>query len=103
MPFSPDPPSLSQAVAQLIAERGLIRTQAENELSRVWKQAVGPAAAEQTRPLKVMRGVLHVEVGNAPLLAELTTFREQDILQQLSQIAPHLKVRGLKLKLKGLR
>jgi hypothetical protein len=102
MPFSPDPPRLSFALGEAIARRGYARPQAVSDLVRCWEQAVGPQIAAATRPLRIMRGTLQVEVASAPLLAEITHFQQSDILARLQSQSAHLRIKALKLRLKGL-
>ena len=96
-----DPLPLSAALSELIALRGFARVRSDNELEAVWKKVAGPDLAKQTRPLAISRGTLTVSVENAPLLSELASFRSPELLQNLKQQAPHLKIKNLKFKLSG--
>ena len=57
--------------------------------------------AGQTRVLGIKRGVLHVAVGNAPLLAELTTFHKPSLLEALQADDVGCRIRDLKFRLNG--
>lgn len=96
-----DPLPLSIALSELIALRGFARVRSDNELETAWKQVAGPDLAAQTRPERVSRGTLTVAVNNPPLLNELASFQGPELLQNLKQKYPHLKIQKLKFKLSG--
>ena len=70
----------------------------ESALSRAWSEAAGPELAAETRPSTLRRGVLTVEVRSAPLLAELTGFRAQEMLSRLLAADPSGRVTGLRFR-----
>ena len=96
-----DPLPLSFALSELIALRGFARVRSDSELEAAWKVVAGPETATKTRPLAITRGTLTVAVENAPLLSELASFRKSELLQNLKQQYPHLKIKTLKFKLSG--
>jgi len=100
--MSQDPQPLSRALAELIALRGFARVRADDELQSAWKRVAGDELAGQTRALQVARGVLSIAVTSAPLLNELVSFRSAELLQQMQQRFPHLKVKNLKFRLTGM-
>ena len=97
----PDPLPLSAALAELIALRGFARRQADTELQDAWATAAGKEWAAQTRPGRIVRGVLHVDVTAAALLNELASFHGPELTRRLQQAAPHLRIKGIKFRLAG--
>ena len=97
-----DPLPLSVALSELIAVRGFARVRGNEELDAAWKRVAGPEVASQSKPLTISRGTLTVVVENVPLLSELASFRNQELLQLLKQHCPHLKIKALKFKLSGM-
>ena len=93
-----DPLPLSLALSELIAIRGFARVHSGNELETAWKTIAGQEIAAQSRPLVVNRGTLSISVENAPLLSELASFKGPQLLQELQQKYPHLKIKNLKFK-----
>ena len=53
------------------------------ELNGIWRGVVGDALGEQTRVAKYLGGVMTVEVSSAPLLAELSGFAKQELMDGL--------------------
>lgn len=96
---SRDPQSLAQALAELIALRGYARSQAEASLDRAWQEAVGPEWSGRTRPVKVTRGVLYVDVQSAALRNELTQFHARTLTTRFQELAPQCKVKSIKFRL----
>lgn len=96
-----DPLPLSIALGELIAIRGFARVRGDEELDSAWKKVAGADVASQSKPLSISRGALTVAVENAPLLSELASFRQPELLQSLKQHYPHLKIKSLKFKLSG--
>jgi hypothetical protein len=95
----PDPQPLSAALAELIALRGFARRQAETDLQEAWAAAIGPKWASHTRPGRIIRGVLQVEVNSAALLSELSGFHGLELTQRLQESAPQLKIKGIRFRL----
>lgn len=99
---SRDPQLLSSALAELIALRGLARTRAASDLEEAWSHVAGDQWALATRPLKISRGVLHVEVKSAALLGQLVAFHRVELTSRFQQQVPHLNVKSIKFKLAGM-
>ena len=95
------PGLLSQAVAELIALRGWAQVQGQARLVEAWNKAAGGPIAAATKVIGIRRGVLHVAVGNSPLLSELAAFHKAGLLAALSRECPDLKIRDLKFTMRG--
>lgn len=93
-----DPDPLGRVIAELFARRGYGRVQADSELRMAWEQVAGPELAAQARMLNLRSGTVHIRVANAALRSELAAFRRPELLQQLQQLVPHLKIKDLKFK-----
>lgn len=96
-----DPQPLSRALSELISLRGYARVQGDRQLQAAWLDAAGSAVARQSRAVAIRRSVLHVTVGNAPLLSELAAFHKATILETLRTRFPDLRIRDLKFRLDG--
>ena len=94
------PEHLGQALARLIALRGLARVRGESQLQQTWNAVAGERIAGHTKALEIRRGVLHIGVANAPMLGELASFHKLDLLTKLQADHPDLKIKDLKFKLK---
>jgi predicted nucleic acid-binding Zn ribbon protein len=68
-------------------------------LEDAWARAAGPALAAESRPATLRQGVLTVEVRSASLLAELASFRTQELLGRLTAEDPSGRVRGLRFRM----
>jgi predicted nucleic acid-binding Zn ribbon protein len=100
-PYGPDPRSLAESLSELAALRGLARSGGDRQLAEIWDSVAGPEVALRTRVMGIKRGVLQVGVDNAPLLSELTAFRQADFLKSLQTRHADLKIRGIKFVLRG--
>ena len=59
------------------------RVVAREVLQQAWREAVGREIAEETRVRAYREGVLTVEVENAALLQELSTFFRDELMRSL--------------------
>lgn len=96
-----EPVPLSSAISELIALRGYARRQADRDLREIWGEVAGPGWAAQSRPVKVARGILQVEVTSAALWSELTAFHTPELTRRLQRAAPHLRVKSIRFRLAG--
>ncbi|OYW19030.1 MAG: hypothetical protein B7Z55_09615 [Planctomycetales bacterium 12-60-4] len=96
-----DPQLLSQALAELISLRGFARSRADSDLHDTWRKVAGDSWSESTKPVKISRGVLYVDVRSSALLGELAAFHGPELTQQFQQLAPHLRVKSIKFRLAG--
>jgi hypothetical protein len=94
-----DPLPLSAALAELIAVRGFARRQADGELQQAWAAAAGSEWSAATRPGRIVRGVLQVDVTSAALLGELTSFHGPELTRRMQQAVPQLRIKSIKFRL----
>ena len=97
--FGKGPQRLSLALNELIALRGYARPRGDAQLQSAWRDAAGQTIARQTRAVAIRRGVLHISVAHAPLLSELAGYFRQSLLEKLTELHAHLKIKDLKFKL----
>jgi predicted nucleic acid-binding Zn ribbon protein len=95
----PEPQRLGTALAELIARRGYSQVRGDSQLQSAWADAAGAVVARQTRAVAIRRGVLHIGVDHAPLLAELAGYYRQVLLEKLQGKHADLRIRDLKFKL----
>ena len=88
---------MRQVINRLMARRGYGQVQAAEGIATWWAEVVGPELAASTRPGRVQRGKLIVEVEDA-CTRQALHFEESRILDGLRQRAPGLKIRGLDLR-----
>lgn len=82
---------------RLVAERGYAAEQAQRLTQEQWRAAAGPELSRQTRPGKVSRGVLYVEVSDNIVLQELH-FQKRSILKSLQAASPEAKIIDLRFR-----
>lgn len=92
-----EPYHISQIVADLLARTGAARPQATRELESAWRDIVGGALADVSRPVRVFRSRLEVLVAHSTAVQELT-FRKSEILQKLNQQWPERRVKDIKFR-----
>lgn len=92
-----EPHHISQVIADLLARTGAARPQATRELEMAWREIVGGALADVSRPLRVYRARLEVLVAHSTAVQELT-FRKSEILHQLNQRWPERRVKDIKFR-----
>ena len=95
-PRGPEP--LREVLARLFTLRGWGRRQGRLHLERAWADVAGPEYAKQTRVGGLRRGVLEVEVGNAVLLQELTSYHKRRLLEGLRVKLPGTKLTDLRFR-----
>ena len=90
------PKQIANVLSELIASRGYAQVQSNEALEAAWQEAAGPLA-KFTRAVGMRRGKLEVIATSSTLLQELR-LQEHDLLARLSQLLPHERISGLKLK-----
>ena len=80
----------------LIADLGLTRKLTEFRVLMAWEEVVGPALAQQTRPLRIHNGRLEVAVPSAVWRSQLS-FMQRDIVARLNELAGESVVEELVL------
>ncbi len=95
-----EPVHIGEIMREWIARKGIANRGGLEELRRLWEEAVGERIAAHTRVLKLSHGVLHVAVGNAPLLSELAAFHKPRLLKTLREQVP--AIRDIRFQLRGV-
>jgi hypothetical protein len=91
------PKRIADVVAQLVAQRGYGRVEANEELAAAWQAAAGEPLAAASRAGKIRRGVLEVLVANSTAMQEFT-FHKQRILTELNQRLKGANIRSLRFR-----
>lgn len=76
---------IGRVLNEWLLRSGLLSRSARAELEQAWRQAAGEPVARETRVLALRRNRLWVEVGSAPLRAELEGFRKPELLSRLRE------------------
>ena len=78
-----EPEQLGAILARLVArDRGQYRA-GQKPIHLLWSEAAGSELAGMTRATRLAGGVLTVEVSSAPLLNELATYRQKELLERV--------------------
>ena len=82
-PAKTEPEQLGAILSRLVARsRGQYRP-GQKPIHLLWTEAAGPELAGMTRATRLAGGVLTVEVSSAPLLNELATYRQKELLERV--------------------
>lgn len=100
-PYGRPPRQLSESLSEIVAFRGLARTQGDERLAEIWSEVAGERISSATRIIGIKRGVLSVGVRSAPLLSEIAAFQKTTLLETLQENYADLKIRDLKFVLQG--
>ncbi len=78
----------------MVADLGLEHKLRECRARQVWDEAVGPALAAQSRPLRVRNGRMEVAVPSA-VWRNQVSFMKQDIIAKVNELAGQDTIREL--------
>lgn len=96
------PERLSEILAKLFVARGWGQRTARSELDDAWRLAVasvaGEAAARRTLPGNPRRGTLEVVVDGSALLAELSGFHREALLEALNGKLKGTRITAIKYR-----
>jgi len=98
--FEPKP--LATVLQAVLVEKGLGRKLGMAAIEKAWEEVLGPQKAAMTRLGQMRRGVLHVVVGNSPLLSELTHFYKPALLKALKKSGACAGVSDIRFRLGSL-
>ena len=93
------PEAVGEILPRVMREAGVHRARKASGIGALWERAAGTEFAQETRPSTLRHGVLTVEVRSAPLLAELSGFRTQELLARVLAEDPSGRVTGLRFRL----
>lgn len=94
----PGPENLKEVLGRMFTLRGWGRRSGRAHLENAWAKAVDEAAQNRTRIVSLKRGVIEVEVNDAILLQELTSFHRRRLLEVLKKSLPNESVKDLKFR-----
>ncbi|MBN1420359.1 MAG: DUF721 domain-containing protein [Planctomycetes bacterium] len=92
---------LSEMLPRLLRQWGASERARDGGLCDRWRDIVGPEIGEHTRPGTYRNGILTVEVDSAPLLAELSTYCREALLDSLRADTGFHGLRALRFRLSG--
>src|SRR6476646_10765496 len=92
------PEHLKDILSRMFTLRGWGRRSARLHLERAWDEAIESRYREQTRVMRLYRGVLEVEVKDAVLMQELSSFHRRKLLAKLKTSLPNEHVKDLKFR-----
>ena len=90
------PVSLHGLLEAAVEELGINEKLVECRARMAWEEAVGPALAQYTRPLRLSKGFLEVAVPSAVWRTQLN-FMQRDITTRINTLLGKKVVKGLKL------
>jgi len=91
------PQRIGDVVAQLLSRRGYARELSPAIEDQAWREAVGNALAEHSRPGRTRRGVLEVTVRNSTVMQELV-FQRTELVKKLTERLPEAKISDLRFR-----
>jgi predicted nucleic acid-binding Zn ribbon protein len=94
----PGPEKLGEIIARLFAQRGWGRRSARRQLEEGWASVVGPEHEPHTRVASLRRSVLEIEVNDAVLLQELSSFHRRKLLEKLKTALPSVGIKELRFR-----
>jgi hypothetical protein len=97
-----EPKPLASVLQAVLVEKGLGRKLGMAAIEKTWEEVLGPQKAAMTRLGQVRRGLLHVVVGNSPLLSELTHFYKPALLKALKQSGACAGLNDIRFRLGSL-
>ncbi len=87
----PGPEKLGDILGRLFSVRGWGRRSARLKLEQTWLAIVDPKFGPHTKVLGFRRGILEVEVNDAILMQELSSFHRRKLVKALKETMPTLK------------
>lgn len=98
--YQPDkgPENLKDILSRMFTLRGWGRRSARLHLERAWVAAVESKHRQQTRVLRLYRGIFEVEVNDSVLMQELSNFHRRKLLAKLKESLPNEHVKELKFR-----
>lgn len=90
------PEALGGLIGAVVADLGLTDKLGEFQTLQVWKDAVGPALAQHTRPIRVYKGRIDVAVPSAVWRNQLI-FMKGDIIARINVLMGKIAVTELRL------
>src|SRR3954452_3543844 len=94
----PGPEKLGDILGRLFTQRGWGRRSARQQLEHGWASVVEPAHQPHTRVAALRRGTLDIEVNDAVLLQELSSFHRKKLLEKVKKALPNLAIRELRFR-----
>jgi predicted nucleic acid-binding Zn ribbon protein len=94
----PGPERLKDVLARVFTLRGWGRRSGRLHLEKAWTEVLDQHHRERTRVLSLKRGVLEVEVNDAVLMQELSSFHRRRLLDALKKSLPNENVRELRFR-----
>ena len=90
------PTFLAGLLEAAVEDLGINQKLVECRARMVWEEAVGPALAQHTSPLRLSKGYLEVAVPSAVWRTQLN-FMQRDIAARINALLGREVVKGLKL------
>lgn len=91
---------IGSVMRRLLAEKGYASVESVQQLADAWTKIVGPVLAGLTRPRKVSRGVLMVDVANSQAMQEIH-FQKAKLLKQLQVELPAYTLKELRFRIQS--
>jgi predicted nucleic acid-binding Zn ribbon protein len=94
----PGPERIGEVLSRLFAQRGWGRRSARQQLEDAWQKVIEPAHEPHTRVAGLRRSVLEIEVNDAVLLQELSSFHRRKLLEKLKLALPSSGIKELRFR-----
>src|SRR5262245_3309964 len=93
---APRPRKLGDVPAEIFTARGWGRRSARLQLEKAWADVVEPRFRDHTRVLLVRKGVLEIEVNQAIVMQELSSFHKRKLLEKMQRALPSTPINELR-------
>jgi predicted nucleic acid-binding Zn ribbon protein len=94
----PGPEKIGEILSRLFAQRGWGRRSARQQLEAAWAKVVEPTHEPHTRVASLRRSVLEIEVNDAVLLQELSSFHRRKLLEKVKAELPSSGIKELRFR-----
>ena len=94
----PGPERIGDILGRLFTQRGWGRRSARQQLEAAWETAAGEQYANHSRVLLLKKGVLEVEVNDAVLMQEMSSFHRRKLLDKMKKALPTSTIKELKFR-----
>ena len=90
------PRAVKDLLGRFLESGGLMQAMEDRRLYADWEEIVGPAAARETRPMRIEKEVLWIGVSNAPLANQLLYLKGK-IIERIRSRYPQSRIRDVRV------
>ena len=95
------PKKIDELLTKFLRTSGVREAARISQFRKAFEAAAGPEVADRTRVCGLRDGQLTVEVDSSALLAELSCFRKDAILEAINETVAKAGLRAIRFRLRG--